>query len=206
MSTVSNEFGQLAAASEVLIGAARKGCQKSLGEISARYRRYLLHVANDSLNPALRAKVAPSDLVQEAMLAAHQSFATFAGTSEAELLAWLRHIVYFRALQAARRYFGTASRDPRREICLDGSCSILPEMISDRAITPCTGLVTKERNSRLEEALAELEENPRRVIEMRSARMSFSQIGLVLGCSEEAARKRWARAIAQLRLPLSQHE
>ena len=44
------------------------------------------------------------------------------------------------------------------------------------------------------------------MIEMRSARMSFAQIGEVLGCSAEAARKRWARAIAQLRLPLSDHE
>lgn len=206
MSSVSNELGQSPAVGEALIGAARKGCQKSLGEISARYRRYLLHVANDSLNPALRAKVAPSDLVQEAMLAAHQSFSTFAGSTEAELLAWLRHIVYFRALQAARRYFGTASRDARREICLDESRSTPKEQISDRAITPCTGLVAKEQTSCLEEALAELEENPRRVIEMRSARLSFAQIGEVLGCSAEAARKRWARAIAQLRLPLSKHE
>jgi RNA polymerase sigma-70 factor (ECF subfamily) len=206
MSTVSNELDQSRRVSEELIVAARRGCQKSLGELAERYRRYLLHVANDSLNPALRAKVAPSDLVQEAMLVAHKSFPTFEGGSEAELLAWLRHIVYFRALQAARRYFGTASRDLRCEISIDGSQTIPQELIPDRDITPCTGLVAKELVARLEEALASLEESPRRVIEMRSARMSFAQIGEVLGCSAEAARKRWARAIAQLRLPLSEHE
>jgi RNA polymerase sigma-70 factor (ECF subfamily) len=206
MSSVSNELGQPRQVSEELIVAARKGCQKSLGELAERYRRYLLHVANDSLNPALRAKVAPSDLVQEAMLVAHKNFPTFEGGSEAELLAWLRHIVYFRALQAARRYFGTAARDPRCEISMDGSRTIPQELMPDRDITPCTGLVTKELVTRLEEALAALEESPRRVIEMRSARMSFAQIGEALGCSAEAARKRWARAIAQLRLPLSDHE
>jgi RNA polymerase sigma-70 factor (ECF subfamily) len=206
MSTVSNELGRPGVESEELIVSARKGCQKSLGELAERYRRYLLHVANDSLNPALRAKVAPSDLVQESMLVAHQSFSTFEGSSEAELLAWLRHIVYFRALQAARRYFGTASRDPRREIRLDETDAIPPERVPDRAITPCSGLVAKEQIARVQEALAELDENPRRVIEMRSARLSFAQIGEVLGCSAEAARKRWARAIAQLRLPLSDHE
>lgn len=206
MSSVSNGVGHTCRMPEELIAAARKGCVKSLGALSERYRRYLLHVANDSLNPALRAKVAPSDLVQEAMLVAHQSFPTFEGGSEAELLAWLRHIVYFRALQAARRYFGTSSRDLRREIYMDGSEPIPHEQLPDRAITPCTGLVAKEQATRLAEALAELDESPRQVIEMRSARMSFAQIGEVLGCSAEAARKRWARAIAQLRLPLSGHE
>jgi RNA polymerase sigma-70 factor (ECF subfamily) len=206
MSTVSKEASPPETASEELIASARQGCVKSLGAISERYRRYLLHVANDSLNPALRAKVAPSDLVQEAMIVAHQNFSTFEGGSEAELLAWLRHIVYFRALQAARRYFGTASRDLRREIHMDGSRPVPPELMPDRAITPCTGLVAKEQSSRIEEALSALEESPRHVIEMRSARMSFAQIGEVLGCSAEAARKRWARAIAQLRLPLTDHE
>jgi RNA polymerase sigma-70 factor (ECF subfamily) len=206
MSSVSKEMMHLDPSPEELIASARLGCVKSLGRLSERYRRYLLHVANDSLNPALRAKVAPSDLVQEAMLVAHQSFPTFEGGSEAELLAWLRHIVYFRALQTARRYFGTASRDLRREICMDGSGPASRELMPDRAITPCTGLVAKEQLSRIEEALSGLEESPRQVIEMRSARMSFAQIGEVLGCSAEAARKRWARAIAQLRLPLSDHE
>lgn len=202
----SNGVGHQTLVSEELIAAARQGCQKSLGDLAERYRRYLLHVANDSLNPALRAKVAPSDLVQEAMLVAHRSFRTFEGGSEAELLAWLRQIVHFRALQAARRYFCTAARDPRCEIPMDGVQPISPELMPDREVTPCARLLAKEEVGRLEEALAALDEAPRKIIKMRSARMSFAQIGERLGCSAEAARKRWTRAIAQLRLPMTEYD
>jgi DNA-directed RNA polymerase specialized sigma24 family protein len=101
-----------------LMVAARDGCSRSLGALAERYRRYLLHVARESLSPALRAKVGASDLVQETLLHFQQQFARFEGSSEEELLTWLRRILYFRALHVARRYGSTAARDVRREISL----------------------------------------------------------------------------------------
>ena len=130
MSSVSNELDQPRQVSEELIVAARKGCQKSLGELAERYRRYLLHVANDSLNPALRAKVCAFGSGARGDARGPQEFSHVrrgqrSGTSR--LAASYRLLS---ALQAARRYFGTASRDPRCEISMDGSQTIPQELMT----------------------------------------------------------------------------
>ncbi len=172
----------------------------SLGDLAQRYRRYLLMVANESLSPALRAKVGASDLVQETLLHFQEKFQQFDGTSEEELLAWLRRILYFRAIQVARRYGGTQARDVRRELSLAelqlGSGT--PPVV-DEAPTPCTSLLAKEQVSRLEQAIIALPGDAQRTIQLRNVdRRSFAEMGQILGCTTDAARKRWVRALAQL--------
>jgi RNA polymerase sigma-70 factor (ECF subfamily) len=191
-----------------LISAARGGCARSRGELAERYRKYLLHVAHGSLGPELRAKVGASDLVQETLLEFHEHFERFDGDDEQELLAWTRRILYFRALQAARRYGGTAARDVRREISLGelaGSAYQAP--LVDGLPTPCSAAIAEEAITDVEAALITLPEEARRLIELRNVeRKSFAEIGALLDCTPNAARKRWRRAIAQLRLALAGHE
>jgi RNA polymerase sigma-70 factor (ECF subfamily) len=187
-----------------LIHAARHGCARSLGELAQRYRRYLLMVANESLSPVLRAKVGASDLVQETLLHFQEKFPRFDGTSEEELLTWLRRILYYRALQVARRFGGTQARDVRRELSLSelALAGGTPGVI-DEAPTPFTTLLAKEQVHRLQSALAFLTEDSRHIIQLRNLeRLSFEEIGNQLGCSTDAARKRWVRAVAQLRVHL----
>ncbi len=194
-------------ATEALIDAARGGCGRSLGTLTDRYRRYLLHVARESLSPALRAKVGASDLVQETLLHVQQKFGRFDGSNEAELLNWLRRILYYRALQAARRFGGTSARDLRREISLaELSRSGLAGPIVDPALTPCAGALAGEQAQRLELAIAELCDESRRLVVLRNLeRRSFSELGELLACSPAAARKRWVRAISELRRNLVSH-
>ncbi len=165
-------------------------------------------VANESLSPALRAKVGPSDLVQETLLHFQARFQRFEGTSEEELLSWLRRILYFRAIQVARRYGGTQARDVRRELSLAELqlTSGTPPVIDD-APTPFTSLLAKEQVSRLQLAIALLHGDARQMIQLRNfERRSFAEMGELLGCTSEAARKRWVRAIAQLRSRLHDDE
>jgi RNA polymerase sigma-70 factor (ECF subfamily) len=187
-----------------LIQAARHGCSRSLGELAQRYRRYLLMVANESLSPALRAKVGASDLVQDTLLHFQEKFPRFDGTSEEELLTWLRRILYYRALQVARRFSGTQSRDVRRELSLsDLALSAGTPGVIDEAPTPFTTLLAREQVNRLQLALASMAEESRHIIQLRNLeRRSFQAIGEHLGCTTEAARKRWVRAVAQLRAKL----
>ncbi len=191
-----------------LIDAARHGCTRSLGELAQRYRRYLLLVANESLSPQLRAKVGASDLVQETLLHFQGKFIHFDGTSEEELLKWLRRILYFRALQVARHYGGTNARDIRRELSLvELQLASGTPAVADEAPTPCTSLLAKEQVERLETAIVSLPDESRDIIQLRNIeRWSFSDIGQCLGCTAEAARKRWARAVAQLRNRLNGDE
>jgi RNA polymerase sigma-70 factor (ECF subfamily) len=186
--------------------AARGGCASSVGRLAERYRRYLLHVAHESLSPALRVKVGASDIVQETLLHFQDGFERFEGTSEAELLAWLRRILYFRALEVARRYSTVEARDVRRELSIEeiGHSGRFAPLV-DSAPTPCTELVAKEQLANLAWAIAALPRESRELLRLRNAeRLSFQEIGELFDCSPDAARKRWVRVLAQLRIAMSE--
>ncbi len=57
-----------------------------------RFRTFLLLLARMQLGEQFRGKLAASDVVQQALLEAHENRGRFCGYSEAELAAWLRQI------------------------------------------------------------------------------------------------------------------
>ena len=63
----------------------------------------------------MRAKCAPSDLVQETALDAYRTFEQFHGEQLEELYGWLRRILLDNATSARRRYELTAKRELSRK-------------------------------------------------------------------------------------------
>src|SRR5262245_33057776 len=74
-----------------------------------QFRPWLRLLAQVHLPPHLRGKLDPSDLVQQALLQAHQARGQFRGGTDAELAAWLRRILA-RALAHAGRDLGRDRR------------------------------------------------------------------------------------------------
>src|SRR5262245_45799915 len=86
----------------------------------ARYRDYLRVLARVQLPHQLRGKLDPSDLVQQALLRAHEKRAQYRGRSPAEEAGWLRAILANILAEAARR-FGRQQRDIARERSLEAA-------------------------------------------------------------------------------------
>src|SRR5262245_28354301 len=79
-----------------------------------KFRNYLRFLARLQLDPRLKGKVDPSDVVQQTLLEAHASRSQFRGGTEAEWLAWLRRMLAHN-LADALRAFTQAKRDLVRE-------------------------------------------------------------------------------------------
>jgi RNA polymerase sigma-70 factor (ECF subfamily) len=190
-----------------MLAEARGGGNNALGGLLMQCRNYLLLVANEKLED-LRARVNPSDLVQETFLEAQRDFAQFKGQREEELLAWLGRILA-NNIANARRYHRADKRCVDREVPLDGPSDAQPNAgnLCQQTPTPSERVSNQEELAALERARAQLPEHYRQVLHLRHERLlGFAAIGEQMGCSAEAARKLWARAVALLERELNPHE
>ena len=97
-----------------LLHQARLGDIDCLDRILETYRNYLRLLARMQTGQLLQVRVSPSDLVQESILVARKAFDGFRGSTEPELLAWLRSVLAHR-LSDARRFHSAGLRDYRLE-------------------------------------------------------------------------------------------
>src|SRR5262249_51262585 len=100
---------------EQLLARARREGGPALGQLLELYRHYLYLLARAEIGRRLQSRLDPSDLVQETFLAAHRDFARFWGTTEAELVAWLRQVLAARLADQVRRHLKAKRRDARLE-------------------------------------------------------------------------------------------
>src|ERR1700681_2728750 len=77
---------------------------ESPGRPVEAYRDYLYLLARLQLDPRLRGKVDPSDVVQQTLIKAHQNQAQFRGETSGEQAGWLRRILANTMIDTARKY------------------------------------------------------------------------------------------------------
>lgn len=186
-----------------LIDAARKGDAAALGSILGAYRSYLRLIARASFDARLLPKCDPSDIVQETLLSAHQSFRQFRGSDEPSLLAWLRKILQNHLGELDRKYRQTARRDVAREARLDGaverSSFVLNALLAAEGSSPSQRAERREQAVALADAIEGLPPDDREVIVLRSFHeWSWEEIGDRMERTPDAARLLWTRALERL--------
>jgi RNA polymerase sigma-70 factor (ECF subfamily) len=127
-----------------------------------RFQGYLRLLASLQIGPQLRGKVDASSVVQETLLEATRDFATFAGQTEAELVGWLRQILYRNIIDAARK-----RHDVSLESILQHSSTQIEKLLVAADSSPSDQALRHEKLARLAEALAELPEEQREAVELK---------------------------------------
>jgi RNA polymerase sigma-70 factor, ECF subfamily len=168
-----------------------------------QFREYLRLLARLQLDPRLRSKLDPSDVVQETLLIAHQKREQFRGSTDAEMAAWLRQILANNLAQALRR-FGRQQRDVALERSLEQaveqSSARLEALLADKSAGPGAPAEREERLLRLAKALAQLPEDQRCAVEMRHLQgYPVAHIGREMGRSVAAVAGLLRRGLQRLR-------
>jgi len=191
---------------EQLLSLARSGQDQAVGRLLELYRNYLGLLARLEIGRRLQGKVDDSDLVQDTFLQAHRHFAQFRGTTEAELVSWLRQILADVVAKLVRRY-GTKGRNVRLEqdlaAELDQSSRVLGEGLAARQSSPSQRATRREQAVLLADALQELPETYREVIiPAHLEGLPFPEVARRMGRSVDSVKNLWARAVARLRRSL----
>src|SRR5262249_22556816 len=151
----------------------------------------------------LRAKLDPSDVVQETFLEAHADFSRFLGQGEPALVAWLRSILVHRLADMARHH-QAQGRDLRREesleVVLERSSLDVQRSLAEWSHSPSALAIRREQAVLLAEALQRLPEDHREVFVLRNLEhVPIEEIATRMGRSANAVRKLWSRALLALR-------
>ena len=190
-----------------LLERARQGSGPALGRLLDTYAPYLSILARLQIGRKLQGKADPGDLVQETFLAAQRNFGKFRGTTEAELLSWLRQILAARLATLMRHYLGTKGRNVRLEralsIELEQSSHALDRGFVARLSSPSHQVARREQAVLLAEAIARLPADYREVIILRHLEeLPFAEVARRLGRTLDSVEKLWVRALAKLRRSL----
>lgn len=167
-----------------------------------RYRDYLILLARCQLPARLRAKLDPSDLVQQTLLAAHRDRAAFRGTTSGEVACWLRGILAHRLANAARD-FDRDKRDVGRERPLgravEESSARLEAWLADARTPPHDRADRNEQLLGLAAALAALPDAQREAVELRYLRgLAVKEVAAEFGRTPAAVGGLLHRALVEL--------
>jgi len=165
------------------------------------YREYLRLLARMQLDPRLRSRLDPSDVVQQTLLKAHQKTAEFRGTSEPELMGWLRSILANTMADALRKLLRQKGDvQYSLEIALQQSSSRLEAWVNNGDPTPGQQLLREEQLLRLAEALSQLPDDQRVALELRHLQgYSLPDITEIMGRSKAAVAGLLRRGLKRLR-------
>jgi len=182
---------------EELVRLVRAGDEAATRRLFERHLPSLRAKARSRLPSSLRAKVAESDVIQESYLAAFLALGDFEDRGDGSFAAWLRTILERRIANEVRDGVAAAKRDARREVRFpSGTGGAGP---AHDQTSPSEEAMNEEDASRVRAARARLTSDHQTVIGLvHDEGLTLARAGELMGRSADAARKLYARAIAEL--------
>ena len=186
---------------ERLLRQAQGGDGQAFEDLFARHRAYLRQVVAVRLDPRIRPRLDPSDVVQEAQLDAFRRFGDFLERRPMSFRLWLRKTTCERLLMLRRYHRNAARRSVDKEVGLpDGSAFILVNQLLAGGSAPSQRLQRSESARRIRNVMAQLQEADREILLMRNLEaLSNQEVAEVLQIEPSAASQRYGRALLRLR-------
>jgi RNA polymerase sigma-70 factor (ECF subfamily) len=167
-----------------------------------RYRSYLILLARMQLDGRPKAKIDPSDIVQQTLMEAHAKRSQFAG-DEIGFCAWLQKALVNNlrdALRAIRRGKRDVAREQSVEALVEASSARLGEWLAVDNSSPSRKAVSNEDLLRLADALERLSQPQRDAIVLHHLqRWTLAEVAETLGRSEAAVAGLLHRGLRRLR-------
>src|SRR5262245_54085405 len=107
-----------------LLERARQGDGLAFEQLFARYRAYLCRVAELRIDPRLRLRLDPSDVVQDAQLEAFRRLADYLERQPMPFRLWLHKTVSERLARLRRDHVEAARRSVEREVGLSDESAL----------------------------------------------------------------------------------
>src|SRR5262245_46889691 len=157
---------------EQLLDRVAQGDRAARGQLLERHRPRLRQMVALRLDRRLRARVDPSDVVQETLAEADAKLSGYARSRPLPFYPWLRGLAWERLVQAHRRHVRAGKRSVLREAGAgpplpDESALELAGRLAARGSSPSARLQRDELLGRMRAALARLGEADREVLVLR---------------------------------------
>jgi RNA polymerase sigma-70 factor (ECF subfamily) len=190
---------------EELLARAKQGDERAGVEAIARQRERLKKMLGHRMDRRLKARLDPSDVIQESMIVASQRLGEFFRQERVPFYVWLRSLTFERLIDMQRAHLyakrRSVSREERSVLSLpDESVAELASRLVDVAGDPRAGLVREELRARVRNALEQLSPDDREVLVLRHLEdLSVGETAGALGIKQSAVKMRALRAIKKLR-------
>jgi RNA polymerase sigma-70 factor, ECF subfamily len=190
----------------VLLERVAKHDADALDELLARHRDGLREFIEFRLDLQLRARVDPSDVVQETQMELVRRMEDFLAQCPMPFRLWMRKKAYERLLNLRRDHQLRERRSVRREVALpDRSSLALARPLLANQPTPSQEAEARELAERIARAVAQLGDADREILLLRHAEdLPFEEIAFLLDLAPAAARKRFGRALIRLQKRLQE--
>jgi RNA polymerase sigma-70 factor (ECF subfamily) len=183
------------------IDQLRDGRREVLSVVFDYFRPRLRQMVRLRMEGPLRARIDPSDVLQDVYLDATRRVGNFVQDPKVSVFVWLRGLTGDRLKKLQRHHLGAQCRALGRELRLpEESSTLLARQLFDSSTSPSRMLLKAELRERIRSALACLDDDDREMILMRHFEgMNNEEVAETLGLTRPGASMRHGRALARLK-------
>jgi RNA polymerase sigma-70 factor (ECF subfamily) len=188
------------AETRALLEEIGRGDARAMENLLGRHRTQLRDFIECHFDPRLRARVDPSDVVQETQMELVRRMDDFLAKRPMPFRLWLRKKAIERLLNLRRQHLTLKRRSVDREQAWpERSSLLLAGPLLARGASPSQQLQDRELAERVSRAVGRLAHSDREILLLRHAEdLPFEEIARLLDVEPAAARKRFGRALIRL--------